>query len=110
MKLAKSDRGWVPGIAGDDVVTIGDPRLKAETEAIDAVQEVAGLLTRMVDRLRESPRRLFATVRHRKRGGVARQIVNLETTVGFEVAGVEDTLGGVNIALNATDAVGLVSP
>jgi len=53
MKLAKSDRGWMSGIAGDDVVTIGDPRLKAETEAVDTVHKVTDLLTRMVDRLRE---------------------------------------------------------
>ncbi|MGH4016888.1 MAG: peptide deformylase [Pseudonocardiaceae bacterium] len=53
MKLAKSDRGWMSGVAGADVVTIGDPRLKAETEAIDDVHEVADLFARMVDRLRE---------------------------------------------------------
>lgn len=53
MKLAKSDRGWMSGIAGDDVVTIGDPRLKAETQAIGDVHDVADLLVRMVDRLRE---------------------------------------------------------
>ncbi len=53
MELAKSDRGWVSGIAGDDVVTIGDPRLKAVTDPIDDVRDVAELLARMVDRLRE---------------------------------------------------------
>ena len=53
MELAKSDRGWMAGVVGDDVVTIGDPRLKAENAAIDDVQEVADLLIRMVDRLRE---------------------------------------------------------
>lgn len=53
MKLANSDRGWMSGIAGDDVVTIGDPRLKAETHAIDDVHDAADLLVRMVDRLRE---------------------------------------------------------
>lgn len=53
MKLAKSDRGWMSGISSDDVVTIGDPRLKAATRAIDDVQDAAGLLARMVDRLRE---------------------------------------------------------
>jgi peptide deformylase len=53
MKLAKSDRGWMSGIAGDDVVTIGDPRLKAETHAIDDVHDAAELLVRMVGRLRE---------------------------------------------------------
>jgi peptide deformylase len=53
MGLAKSDRSWMSGVAGDDVVTIGDPRLKAETDAIDDVQGVADLLSRMVGRLRE---------------------------------------------------------
>lgn len=41
------------GIAGDDVVTIGDPRLKAETQAVDHVDDAAELLARMVNRLRE---------------------------------------------------------
>ncbi|MGH3692893.1 MAG: peptide deformylase [Pseudonocardiaceae bacterium] len=53
MSLAKSDRGWMSGVVGDDVVTIGDPRLKAETQAIGDVQAVADLLARMVGRLRE---------------------------------------------------------
>ena len=53
MKLAKSDLGWMSGIASDDVVTIGDPRLKAETQAIGDVHDAAELLARMVDRLRE---------------------------------------------------------
>ncbi|MGH3834668.1 MAG: peptide deformylase [Pseudonocardiaceae bacterium] len=53
MNLAKSDRGWMSGVVGDDVVTIGDPRLKAETQAIGDVQAVADLLARMVDRLCE---------------------------------------------------------
>ncbi|MGH3962749.1 MAG: peptide deformylase [Pseudonocardiaceae bacterium] len=53
MDLAKSDRGWMSGVAGEDVVTIGDPRLKAETEAISNVDGVAELLERMVSRLRQ---------------------------------------------------------
>ena len=53
MELAKSDRGWMSGIAGDDVVTIGDPRLKVETQAIDDVHDATELLARMVDRLRQ---------------------------------------------------------
>jgi peptide deformylase len=53
MKFAKSDRGWMSGIADDDVVTIGDPQLKAETEAIGDVRDVAELLACMVSRLRE---------------------------------------------------------
>jgi len=52
MGLAKSDRSWMSGVAGDDVVTIGDPRLKAETDVIGDVRDVADLLARMVDRLR----------------------------------------------------------
>jgi len=53
MSLAKSDRGWMAGLADDDVVTIGDPRLKAETAAVEDVRDVADLLDRMVKRLRE---------------------------------------------------------
>ncbi|MGH3873990.1 MAG: peptide deformylase [Pseudonocardiaceae bacterium] len=53
MALAQSDRGWMSGVAGEDVVTIGDPRLKADTEAISNVDDVAELLARMVSRLRQ---------------------------------------------------------
>lgn len=53
MNLAKSDRGWMSGVAGDDVITIGDPRLKAETRAVGHVDDAAELLARMVSRLRE---------------------------------------------------------
>jgi len=53
MELAKSDRGWMSGVVGDDVVTIGDPRLKADTETVGDFHDVAGILARMVDRLRE---------------------------------------------------------
>lgn len=53
MELAKSDRGWMAGVVGEDVVTIGDPRLKAETEPVGDVREVADLLAHMVDRVRE---------------------------------------------------------
>lgn len=53
MELAKSDRGWMSGVAGDGVVTIGDPRLKAKTEMIRDVHDVADLLADMMDRLRE---------------------------------------------------------
>lgn len=52
MTLAKSDRGWIAGVAGDGIVTIGDPRLKAPTAAVDDVGDVAGLLARMVGGLR----------------------------------------------------------
>jgi peptide deformylase len=50
--LAKSDRDWISGIAGEGVVTIGDPRLKAPTEAVDAANQAAELLATMVNRLR----------------------------------------------------------
>lgn len=53
MGLAKSDRDWISGIASEGVVTIGDPRLKAETHAIDDVHDATDLLACMVDRLRE---------------------------------------------------------
>lgn len=52
MTLAKSDRGWIAGVAGEGIVTIGDPRLKAPTEAINDAGEVAELLTSMVGGLR----------------------------------------------------------
>lgn len=52
MELAKSDRGWMSGIAGDDVVTIGDSRLKAETHAIGDVHNATEILARMVNRMR----------------------------------------------------------
>lgn len=52
MTLAKSDRGWISGVAGEGIVTIGDPRLKAPTAGVEAVDDVARLLTTMVDRLR----------------------------------------------------------
>lgn len=52
MDLAKSDRAWMSGVAGEDVVTIGDPRRKAETKTISNVHDVAELLDWMVSRLR----------------------------------------------------------
>lgn len=51
MTLPRSDSGWINGVAGDGVVTIGDPRLKAPTATIDAA-DAAGLLETMVARLR----------------------------------------------------------
>jgi len=45
MSLAKGDRGRMAGLADDDVVTIGDPRLKAETAAVEDVRDVADLWT-----------------------------------------------------------------
>lgn len=52
MTLAKSDRGWMSGVAGEGIVTIGDPRLKAPTAAVAAIGDVTDLLTTMVDGLR----------------------------------------------------------
>jgi len=49
MSLAKSDRGWMTGLAGEGLVTIGDPRLKAPALPIT---DPAELLDAMVARLR----------------------------------------------------------
>jgi peptide deformylase len=50
--LAKSDRGWMAGNAGEGIVTLGDPRLKAPTATVGDPNEISGLLTEMVTRLR----------------------------------------------------------
>lgn len=52
MNLPKSDRGWISGVAGEGIVTIGDPRLKAQTASVENLEEVSNLLSTMVDRLR----------------------------------------------------------
>jgi peptide deformylase len=52
MALPRSDQGWITGIAGDGIVTIGDPRLKQQTAAVEAPEDAAGLLAAMVTRLR----------------------------------------------------------
>ncbi|MEV6522329.1 peptide deformylase [Longispora sp. NPDC051575] len=52
MTLAQSDRGWISGTAGEGIVTIGDPRMKAPTRGVADVDDVAELLTTLVDRLR----------------------------------------------------------
>jgi peptide deformylase len=52
MTLPRSDQDWIAGIAGDGIVTVGDPRLKADTALVGDPQEVAELLTAMVGRLR----------------------------------------------------------
>ncbi|WP_412539468.1 peptide deformylase [Longispora sp. K20-0274] len=52
MALAKSDRSWISGLAGEGIVTLGDPRLKAQTVGVADVDDVAELLTILVDRLR----------------------------------------------------------
>lgn len=52
MTLPRSDRGWISGMAGDGLVTIGDPRLKAPTTEIHDIAEVRDLLEAMTGRLR----------------------------------------------------------
>ena len=52
MTLPRSDQGWITGIAGDGIVTIGDPRLKQQTATVEAPGDAAGLLAAMVTRLR----------------------------------------------------------
>jgi peptide deformylase len=52
MTLASSDQGWIAGIAGEGIVTVGDPRLKAPTKTVEDANDVKELLTAMVDRLR----------------------------------------------------------
>jgi peptide deformylase len=52
MTLPASDRGWISGVAGDGLVTIGDPRLKAPTSRVEDLREVSGFLEEMVRRLR----------------------------------------------------------
>jgi peptide deformylase len=53
MTLAQSDADWIAGIAGEGVVTIGDPRLKAPTHEVDLGQDTMDLLDMMVVRLRD---------------------------------------------------------
>src|SRR5262245_33371453 len=52
VSLVRSDRGWIAGITGEGIVTIGDPRLKALASTVDKVDQVTELLAMMVDRLR----------------------------------------------------------
>jgi peptide deformylase len=52
MTLPRSDQDWIVGIAGDGIVTIGDPCLKRPTASVEDTQEVLQLLGAMVDRLR----------------------------------------------------------
>lgn len=52
MTLPRSDQDWIAGIAGDGIVTIGDPRLKRATALAGNPQEVSELLFAMVGRLR----------------------------------------------------------
>ena len=52
MTLPRSDQDWIAGIAGDGIVTVGDPRLKSGTVLVEDPQEVAELLAAMAARLR----------------------------------------------------------
>ncbi|MFC8798975.1 peptide deformylase [Promicromonospora sp. NPDC057138] len=52
MTLPRSDSSWIDGAVDDDVVTIGDPRLKALTATIES-GEAAELLKTLVTRLRD---------------------------------------------------------
>ena len=52
MTLPRSDKDWIAGIAGDGIVTVGDPRLKNGTVLVEDPREVAELLAVMAARLR----------------------------------------------------------
>jgi peptide deformylase len=52
MTLPRSNQDWIAGIAGEDIVTVGDPRLKQPTSAATA-QDVQELLAAMTVRLRD---------------------------------------------------------
>ena len=52
MELARSDRGWMSGAVPEDVVTIGDPRLKRPTTAVTDVRVIGDLMERMTSRMR----------------------------------------------------------
>jgi peptide deformylase len=53
VELAKSDRGWMSGTVSEDLITIGDPRLKRPTSAVTDLREVADLIERMTSRVRD---------------------------------------------------------
>ncbi len=52
MPLPRSNQDWIAGIAGDGIVTIGDPRLKQQTARAADARDVLELLAAMTDRLR----------------------------------------------------------
>jgi peptide deformylase len=52
MTLPRSNQDWIAGIAGDGIVTIGDPRLKQPIAPAENAHDVLELLAAMVDRLR----------------------------------------------------------
>ncbi len=53
MTEVRSDAQWIAGQAHDDIVTIGDPRLKQTSDPIRDVAAAQDLLDRMVRRLRD---------------------------------------------------------
>jgi peptide deformylase len=53
MTLPRSNQDWIAGIAGDGLVTIGDPRLKAPAALVQDARDVLALLDSMTGRLRE---------------------------------------------------------
>jgi peptide deformylase len=52
VRLPKSDQGWIAGAAGEGIVTVGDPRLKAPTARVDDPTQVTTLMNEMVEGLR----------------------------------------------------------
>lgn len=52
MTLPSSSPDWIAGVAGEGVVTIGDPRLTAPAAVVRSARDVRSLLGAMVDRLR----------------------------------------------------------
>jgi peptide deformylase len=52
MTLPRSDRDWIAGIAGEGIVTVGDPRLKQPAALAEDTPDVLELLAAMVGRLR----------------------------------------------------------
>jgi peptide deformylase len=52
MTLPRSDQDWIAGIAGDEIVTIGDPRLKRATASVSDARDAMELLAVMAGRLR----------------------------------------------------------
>ncbi len=52
MTLPRSNQDWIAGVAGDGIVTIGDPRLNEPAAPAANTQEVQELLAAMTGRLR----------------------------------------------------------
>ena len=52
MTPARSDRNWMSGVAGEGIVTIGNPQLKAPAASVAVPGDVAELLASMVAGLR----------------------------------------------------------